>query len=211
MNPVYSSQLLKIVNTLIYSVPAMLIAIVLHEVAHAAVSYACGDKGVKADGRLSLNPFKHRDVAGTLCLIFFHMGWAKPVMVNTRNYKHKKLDFCLVALAGPVMNFLIAFISLIFMFIVLLHGGDSGISNYFRMLFYYIAVLNVGLGVFNLIPIPPLDGSNVLLTLLPDSVNTKIAPYRRYFPLLLVILLITGLLDMPLSVLNNNSNFAHRF
>lgn len=94
-----SSYLNNIIYTLIYAAPATLIAIVLHEYAHAVVSYMCGDKNVKSSGRLSLNPFKHLDPLGTLCLLIFHMGWAKPVMVNTASYKHKKLDFCLVALA----------------------------------------------------------------------------------------------------------------
>ena len=99
-----SSYLNNIIYTLIYAAPATLIAIVLHEYAHAVVSYLCGDKNVKSSGRLSLNPFKHLDPLGTLCLLIFHMGWAKPVMVNTASYKHKKLDFCLVALAGPLMD-----------------------------------------------------------------------------------------------------------
>ena len=102
-----SNSMTNLIYKLIYSVPATLIAIILHEAAHALVSYWCGDKGVRADGRLSLNPLKHLDLMGTICRICFHFGWAKPVRVNTRNYKHKKLDFCLVALAGPVMNFIV--------------------------------------------------------------------------------------------------------
>lgn len=199
----YNYQTVKIIQTLIYSVPATLIAIVLHEVAHAGVSYLCGDKIVKAEGRLSLNPLKHLDLMGTLCLILFHMGWAKPVRVNTRAYKHRKLDFCLVALAGPVMNFFIAFIAMILMFLVGNYGGKGTITNYLFYLFYYIAVLDVGLGVFNLIPIPPLDGSNVLLSFLPDSIERKLARVRQYLPLILAILLISGILNVPLSWLNS--------
>lgn len=197
-----NSNYLNIMYTLIYSVPATLVAIVLHEVAHAAMSYACGDKMVKADGRLSLNPLKHLDLMGTLCLILFHMGWAKPVVVNTRSYKHKKLDFCLVALAGPVMNFLVAFISIVFMYVVLRFLPQGVVSTYLYYLFYYIALLDIGLGVFNLIPIPPLDGSNVLFSFLPDSIAMKIRPYRQYFPLILAIFLISGVLNTPLSWLD---------
>lgn len=197
-------RIAELVNTLIYSVPATLIAIVLHEFAHAFVSYLCGDHTVKQDGRLSLNPLRHLDPMGTLCLIVFHMGWAKPVMVNTRNNKHKKLDFCLVALAGPIMNFLIAFVSLIFMFMTAAYWNHFNLSEYFYQLFYYIAVINVGLGVFNLIPIPPLDGSNVLFSFLPTRIEMTIRRYSRYLPMILAVLLITGVLNYPLSHLNSS-------
>ena len=199
-----NSVLSNVLYTLIYSVPATLIAIVLHEVAHAAMSYACGDTTVKADGRLSLNPLKHLDPIGTVCLIVFHMGWAKLVMVNTRNYKHRKLDFCLVALAGPVMNFIIAFLSLVFMFITARYGSSNTVTNYLYYLFYYIAMINVGLGVFNLIPIPPLDGSNVLFSLLPDHIEMQVRRYSRYFPLLLLALIYFGSFNNILSYIDGN-------
>jgi Zn-dependent protease len=190
--------------TLIYSLPATLIAIVLHEVAHALVSYWCGDKLVKADGRLSLNPLKHLDPVGTLCLVVFHFGWAKPVMVDTRNYKHKKLDFCLVALAGPVMNFLIAFVSMIFMFITAMYLPGGIVTDYLYNLFYFIALIDVGLGVFNLIPIPPLDGSNVILSLLPERISMAIRPYRQYFSIILLVLIFFGSFSNILQFLNSN-------
>lgn len=189
----------NLLNTLIYSVPAILIAIVLHEVAHAAMSYACGDKMVKAEGRLSLNPLKHLDLVGTVCLLLFHVGWAKPVRVNTSAYKNKKRDFCLVALAGPLMNFLVAFLALVFLYVTGRFMPYNTAGNYLTILFYYIAAMNIGLGVFNLIPIPPLDGSNVLLSLLPSRVEASIRPYRRYFPLILLIFLYFSPLSSLLS------------
>lgn len=198
-----SSYLNNIIYTLIYAAPATLIAIVLHEYAHAVVSYMCGDKNVKSSGRLSLNPFKHLDPLGTLCLLIFHMGWAKPVMVNTASYKHKKLDFCLVALAGPLMNFIIAFISLIGMYFTARYTGTGSVSGYFYYLFYYISMINVGLGVFNLIPIPPLDGSNVLFSLLPVHIEREIRRYSRYFPLLLLILIWFGSFNNILSYVDS--------
>lgn len=197
-----NANLARLIYTLIYSAPAILIGIVFHEVAHAAMSYACGDKMVKADGRLSLNPFKHLDWAGTLCLLLFHMGWAKPVRVNTRAYKHKKLDFCLVALAGPVMNFVTAFAAMVLMYLAAQFMPYGWGRTYLANLCYYITVINVGLGVFNLIPIPPLDGSNVLLSVLPDSVEAAISPYRKYMPLILLALLYFSPLSELLSYVN---------
>lgn len=179
----------NLLNMLIYSVPAILIAIVLHEVAHAAMSYACGDKMVKAEGRLSLNPLKHLDFVGTVCLLLFHVGWAKPVRVNTAAYKNKKRDFCLVALAGPVMNFLVAFTALLLLYVTARFVPATTAGSYLVTLFYYIAAINVGLGVFNLLPIPPLDGSNVLFALLPAGAEAAVRPYRRYFPLILLLFL----------------------
>lgn len=186
MNPNMYNQILQI----LYSVPATLLAISIHESSHAFVSYLCGDSQVKADGRISLNPFHHLDLVGTLCLIFFHFGWAKPVVVNTARYKHKRLDFILVALAGPVSNFLLAALSA-FLECLVYYKMPASIPK--EILFYflvYLTVINIGLGVFNLIPVPPLDGSNVLFSLLPSSVNRRVQQYRRYFPMILVLLLL---------------------
>jgi Zn-dependent protease len=175
---------------LLFSLPATLLAISVHESAHALVSYLCGDTQVKADGRISLNPFHHLDLVGTLCLIFFHFGWAKPVVVNTSGYKHKRLDFLLVALAGPVSNFLLAALSAFFECLVYYRMTPGIPKAILFQLLMCLTVIDIGLGVFNLIPIPPLDGSNALLCLLPRSAAGKISRYRRYSPLLLVILLI---------------------
>ena len=175
---------------LLFSLPATLLAISIHESAHALVSYLCGDKQVKADGRISLNPFHHLDLVGTLCLIFFHFGWAKPVVVNTSGYRHKRLDFILVALAGPLSNFLLAVLSA-FLECLVYYKMTLGIPKaiLFQLLMC-LTIIDIGLGVFNLIPIPPLDGSNVLFSLLPRSVSQKVRQYRRYSPFLLVILLV---------------------
>ncbi len=175
---------------LLFSLPATLLAISVHESAHALVSYHCGDTQVKSDGRISLNPFHHLDLVGTLCLIFFHFGWAKPVVVNTSGYRHKRLDFILVALAGPVSNFLLAVISAFFECLVYYRMTPGIPKAILFQLLMSLTIMNIGLGVFNLIPIPPLDGSNVLFSLLPGSVSRKAANYRRYSPLLLVLLLI---------------------
>lgn len=189
-------------QTLIYTAPAVLIAISMHEFAHGYVSYKLGDMTPKLDGRLTLNPFKHLDIWGTICLLFFHFGWAKPVRVNTRNYKNRRRDMILVAAAGPVMNFILAFIFMLFFGIFYKYGNGGLISGYLRVLCYYTAVLNVGLGVFNLIPLPPLDGSNILAELVP-SVEQFFLKIRRYSFAILAILLWMGVLSYPLSMLNN--------
>lgn len=201
----YISQL----RAMLYVAPVILIAISFHEFAHGYVSYKMGDPTPKMDGRLTLNPFKHLDLAGTLCLLFFHMGWAKPVRINTAHYKNKKKGTILVSLAGPAMNFLLAFLSL------LIYGGlyKYGIANYAKIvestifsvglnLAYYSAVVNIGLGLFNLIPLPPLDGSNVLGALIP-KVNEFYFRIRQYRSLILIILLVSGILSRPLSFANS--------
>jgi len=188
-------------QTLIYVAPAVLIAISMHEFAHGFVSYKLGDMTPKLDGRLTLNPFKHLDLWGTLCLLLFHVGWAKPVRVNTRNYKNRKRDLILVSAAGPAANFIMAFLFMLLYGIINKLGTHGVIINYLYVLCYYAAVLNVGLGVFNLIPIPPMDGSNILLELVP-SVNQFYARIRPYSVLILAVLLGSGVLNAPLSMLN---------
>lgn len=190
-------------RVMLYVAPVILIAISFHEFAHGYVSYKMGDPTPKQDGRLTLNPFKHLDLAGTLCLLFFHMGWAKPVRINTACYKNKKRGTILVSLAGPAMNFLLAFLSLLIYGILLKYGNVYSKIVYTGVLLaYYSAVINVGLGVFNLIPWPPLDGSNVLGELIP-KVNQYFRQIRRYSNLILIVLLVSGALTRPLSYANS--------
>ena len=176
----YSSYYFQILQQLIYTVPAVLLAITAHEFAHGYVSYRLGDPTPKQDGRLSVNPLKHLDL------------------------KDPRKGMIQVALAGPVMNFLMAFVSMfIFGLIVRIFGGmPTGIFAYFYYLSYYLAVINVGLGVFNLIPIPPLDGSNVLRELFP-RVQYYYQRAGRYMPLILIVLLMTGVLSRPLTLMDN--------
>lgn len=197
-----SSYFYQFFQTLVYTAPAILIAISLHELAHGYVSYRLGDMTPKLDGRLTLNPFKHLDVWGTVCLLFFHVGWAKPIRVNTRNYKNKRRDMILVAAAGPVMNFLLAFLFLLFYGLFYKYGNGGLISGYLKMLCYYTAVLNVGLGVFNLIPVPPLDGSNILAELFP-AVERFYFKIRRYSFVILAGLLWLGVLSYTMAMLDN--------
>lgn len=190
---------------LIYTVPAVLIAICLHEYAHGFVSHLCGDPTPKARGRLSLNPLHHLDPVGTLCLIFFHFGWAKPVVVNPNYYKNKKLGMVLVAIAGPLTNFILAFLSMLGMGIILKTTGgyaDGFIVNLFTFL-NYLAIINIGLGSFNLIPFPPLDGSKIVGALLPEDKYFAFMRYERYGQGILMLLLVTSILDKPLSLMHS--------
>ncbi|MEG0290674.1 MAG: site-2 protease family protein, partial [Erysipelotrichaceae bacterium] len=148
-------------DNLKFLLPAVLIALTLHELAHGFVSYKLGDPTPKQEGRLSLNPFAHLDPFGTLCLIVFGFGWAKPVMVNPNYYKNPKVGMVLTAIAGPLTNFLIAFVFLLLD--VLMIRFNLAYSNSFSFYIYNLLLvtsqISIGLGVFNLIPIPPLDGS----------------------------------------------------
>ena len=192
----------QLLTMLIARVIIILLILPLHEFAHGYVSYKLGDMTPKYDGRLTLNPFKHLDVWGTLCLLVFHVGWAKPVRINTRNYKNKKRDTILVAAAGVVMNFLLAFVCMSLHGLLYKYGSSGLILNYLYVLTYYGAVLNIGLCVFNMIPIPPLDGSNILAEIFPRVAEFywKIRPYSMW---ILLLLLGTGILDVPISLLNS--------
>jgi Zn-dependent protease len=185
-------RLIEYMKGLIYTLPAILLAISAHEYAHGLVSDKLGDPTPRRDGRLTLNPLAHLDPWGTLCLVVFRMGWAKPVRINTSYYKDKKWGTILVSLAGPAMNYLLAFASM------LVYGFFYAAKNDNGIWFYYLALLNIGLGTFNLIPIPPLDGSNVLLEFVP-----QLAPayrkIRRYAMLILFIGLSIGILRIPLN------------
>ena len=191
----------ELLFALVYTLPAVLLAVSLHEFAHGFVSYKLGDPTPKSDGRLSLNPFHHLDLIGTLCLLVFHFGWAKPVQVNPRYYKNPKAGMAVTALAGPIMNFLVAFAGVLGMGILYRATGGYGgkVTQYFCNLFQYIAIINIGLGSFNLIPIPPLDGSKVLGAVLPSRIYFKYMRYERYGSILLIVLLFVGVLSIPLN------------
>ena len=187
--------MLEFSKDLIYIVPAALIAIIFHEMAHGLVSHWQGDPTPKQEGRLSLNPARHLDPVGTLCLIFFGFGWAKPVHVNPQYYRNPRLGMVFVALAGPLMNFIVALIT--FVFLVL--GTMYNFAFWIQSLLWFIIVINIGLGVFNLLPIPPLDGSKLLGALLPDKYYYTYLRYEKYGMILLVVLLATGVFDLFLA------------
>ena len=181
---------------IVAGLPGLLIAMVIHEYAHAQVAVWLGDFTPRLMGRLTLNPKAHVDSIGMLMLFLVHFGWAKPVMINPRNFKNPKRDDILVSLAGPAANFITAFLALLALLLYSRMGGDmtAGVYLVFQMIIEY----NIGFGIFNLIPLPPLDGSHVLMQLLPRDMAYKLAGLERYSFLILIVLLMTPVLSMIL-------------
>ena len=182
-------------------IPALLIAISFHEYAHARVSYSLGDPTPKWRGRLSLNPLVHLDPIGLIMLWLFRFGWAKPVEINPSYYKEPKKGTILVSLAGPMANLILAFIAMIILKLDILRIGV--LDSFIYILFLY----NLTLAVFNLIPIPPLDGSKILAGLLPARQSYEFLKFESYGPLILIILVYFGLLSQ---ILNPLIIFVHR-
>lgn len=193
-----------IIQKIIYVAPAVLIALSLHEFAHGWASYMLGDPTPKAQGRISLNPLHHLDLVGTLLLFFVGFGWAKPVQVDSRYYENPKSDMVKVALAGPIMNFIVAFIA-IFIFEILykLDIGINLLTGYILLLLQYIAIINIGLGIFNLIPIPPLDGSKVLMAVLPPQSYFSYMKYEQFGMIILIMFICLGAFDGFLITVRN--------
>ena len=192
----------------VFSAVAALLCLTVHELSHGAVAYVLGDPTAKDEGRLTLNPIKHIDPLGLLLMITAHVGWAKPVPVDMRYFKHPKRDMALTALAGPASNFLLAWVFLLLAnllgHLLVLFSPSIGLSPWglLPMLFLInAAVLSIGLGVFNLFPIPPLDGSKILFSFLPDKIYYTLLRYERYIMILMLALVWVGVLDKPLSFL----------
>lgn len=190
---------------LLVSIPAVLVCLSVHEAAHGFMANALGDPTAKNAGRLTLDPKHHLDPIGTLCLFLFHVGWAKPVPVNVRNFKHPRRDIALTSLAGPVSNFLLALAALFLRQIFL--SSSSTVMIALGLFCHSTVVMSIGLGVFNLIPVPPLDGSKILLSFLPHKYEYKFAQYQQYIQFGLLVLLLVGVLDTPI---NAAVNFIYR-
>lgn len=188
--------------SLILSIPGLLVALTFHEFAHGYAAYRMGDNTARYSGRLSLNPLDHLDIWGTLCLLFFHFGWAKPVPINPANFRDQKKGIIIVSLAGPFANFLLAFVCAVVCKILVRFTASSEIAVFFYQVFLYAEVMNVGLMVFNLIPIPPLDGSKVLMEFLPPRARYEMYRIERYSGIVLLILVWTRVLTPILGTLS---------
>ncbi len=180
----------SVLTDMLISVIPALLCITLHELCHGLTAYKLGDSTAKDAGRLTLNPIKHLDIAGLVMMVVFKFGWAKPVPVDMRNFRHPKRDMAITALAGPVSNFLLAAAVLfiygaVYPFLYKYGPGQTVLS-----MLYTTAYLSIALGIFNFIPIPPLDGSKVLFSALSDSAYYKLMRYERYGMLFLIVLII---------------------
>lgn len=164
----------------IVSVPVILFAITIHEYAHGRAALRQGDPTAKNMGRLTLNPLPHIDPLGALCLFLFHFGWAKPVPVNHAYFRNLRQDIIIVSLAGPLANLLAAFVAGVFIRIFLIP------SDIYCMVLFYMLFMNIGLFLFNLLPLPPLDGSHVLENVLSPGVAQKYREIGRHGPFILL-------------------------
>jgi Zn-dependent protease len=191
---------------MLYTVPVLLIAFPVHELSHALTAKMLGDNTAKNMGRLTLNPFKHLDVLGTICLVLFRFGWAKPVPINPNNFKNPKGGMAVTALSGPLSNLILGFLSIVFIDLtsVTTNGAHGTIANIICTFFYYSAWINISLCIFNLIPLPPLDGEKIIAFFLPEKVEAIFDRYAMYFQVFLMFLIFTPVIRTPLSNMITN-------
>ena len=191
---------------LLVSVPGVLIAITFHEFAHGYVAYKLGDNTAKLEGRLSLNPLDHLDPIGTLMLLLAGFGWGKPVNVNPSNYTRKismEKGEALVSLAGPLMNIILSIIFAIIYFAIYKFANvtflSSTVGSVLMLLISATISINVGLGIFNLIPLPPLDGSKLIMPFLPYKAKQWFRNNEQIFYIIFVVIWITGIAGIIIS------------
>lgn len=177
---------------IVAGLPGLIIAMVVHEYAHARVAVAMGDFTPRLMGRLTFNPVAHIDPIGLLMLFLVHFGWAKPVTINPNNFRNPRRDDILVSLAGPGANLLAAFLALLIMALCFKFGYQM--STGMRTVFSLIMIYNINFAIFNMIPIPPLDGSHVLKQLLPYDMAMKLQDLERYSIFILIAIMMTPIL-----------------
>ena len=199
--------LLGIDTLIIYLLRAvvMLITIPFHEAAHALVSWLLGDPTAKNAGRLSLNPVRHFDLMGAVCMVIAGVGWAKPVQIRANRFRNPKVGMAVSAAAGPVSNLLLAFVSMMIYKLLALASlmGTFPVPQLLLDFFYYMISMNITLAVFNLIPVPPFDGSRIALLFLPQKYYFRVMQYEQYIMIGVLLLCVFGVLSTPLSIVSS--------
>ena len=181
---------------ILLGIPGLIIAMTFHEYAHARAAVALGDFTPRLMGRLTLDPRAHIDPIGLIMLFLVRFGWAKPVMVNPSNFRQPKRDDILVSVAGPAMNLLLGFIAFYIILFIRTHNVDVSSITYgiIQMIFVY----NVNFAIFNMLPIPPLDGSHILRNLLPPDLAYRYQALERYSILIMIVFIATPVLGIVL-------------
>lgn len=205
-----------IIACIVSAAIVIFITMPIHEYAHGFAAYKLGDPTAKHQGRLTLNPLAHLDYMGSLMILFIGFGYAKPVPVDSRYFNNPKRDMAITAFAGPLSNLVFAFVSCFLANTVGFIMGTIYLSQvavdilfFFLLVFNYIAIINISLAVFNLIPIPPLDGSKILAAFLPDRIYWQLMRYERYFTIIIMVIIITssrsaGILNRAVSGIFNS-------
>lgn len=190
---------------LLVTAAAAVLCICFHETCHGLAALMLGDPTAKRMGRLSLNPLKHIDPVGLVMLVVAKFGWAKPVPIDTRYFRNPRAGMAITALAGPLSNIFLSAAAAAGYTVSMFYAIEYELVflETFAEFFYIVFYLSAGLAVFNLLPVPPLDGSKVLFALLPEKAWLKLMQYERYGMLAMMVLLLTGVLDTPLNILRD--------
>lgn len=194
----------RIIEFVIHGI-VLLTAFPVHECAHALSAHWLGDDTAKEQGRISLNPLRHLDLFGTIFMLFAGFGWAKPVPINPNNFKNRKVGMAVSSLAGPLSNILMSYVSIIIFKILTYSNGGNTYIDALADVFWYSTILNLGLAVFNLLPVPPLDGSRIFNLVLPEKIYFKIMKYENIVFGILFLAIWIGFLDRPLLFLQQKA------
>ncbi len=198
----YSGDTSSAIIVLISRLFVLFCCMPIHETAHAYAAYKCGDDTAKLNKRLTINPFAHLDLIGAAMILLFGIGYANPVPVNPSRLRHPRRDMALVALAGPLSNILLSFVFVFVSYMLPAISPSNTVIAVLGLFFRMAAQINISLAVFNLLPVPPLDGAKIFSSVLPDKIYFKLMQYDRYIMIGFMILLFTGIFSAPISWLS---------